>query len=131
MAMVVGRGEMSRGWAVALGAGAVVLGAALTRKPFSSLDALTVFRRGEPGRGHAPTLLAQGLADALVLPTVQRRYVARLCAAGQPVDFRTFAGRDHVGLVEDDSPLIGQLLRWTQDRFRGAPAPARCTRRQE
>jgi acetyl esterase/lipase len=130
MAMVVGRGEMSRWWAVALGAGAVVLGAALTLKPFSSLDALTVFVAASLVAA-TPTLLAQGLADALVLPTIQRRYVARLCAAGQPVDFRTFAGRDHVGLVEDDSPLIGQLLRWTQDRFRGAPAPARCTRRQE
>jgi alpha-beta hydrolase superfamily lysophospholipase len=77
-----------------------------------------------------PTLLAQGLDDTIVLPSVQRAFVAKLCAAGQPVDFRTYAGRDHVALVRADSPLIPELLRWTSRRFRGVSAPPGCSSSQ-
>lgn len=73
-----------------------------------------------------PTLIAQGLTDDLVLPAVQRRFARRLCAAGQPLDVRTYAGRDHVGVVADDSPLIPQLLRWTDARFAGRPFRRAC-----
>jgi uncharacterized membrane protein HdeD (DUF308 family) len=75
----------------------------------------------------APLLLAQGLSDPLVLPAVQERYVADRCAAGQAVDYRTYAGRDHVGLVRADSPLIPDLLAWTRDRLSGAPPASTCT----
>ncbi len=74
----------------------------------------------------APLLLAQGLTDTLVMPTAQQSYVEELCAGGQPVDFRTFAGRDHMGLVTGDSPLLRQLMEWTQDRFDGAPPTDTC-----
>lgn len=73
-----------------------------------------------------PTLIAQGLSDGLILPTVQRDFVARLCAAGQPVDYRTFPGRDHVALVAADSPLIPQLVRWTQARLEGERTSRAC-----
>ncbi|WP_345741314.1 lipase family protein [Salana multivorans] len=74
----------------------------------------------------APLLLAQGLADTLVLPDAQRAYVEELCAAGQAVDYRTYEGQDHVGVVGPDSPLPGELLRWTADRFAGLPADDTC-----
>ncbi|WP_325064796.1 hypothetical protein [Leifsonia sp. AG29] len=48
------------------------------------------------------------------------------CAAGESVDYRVYAGRDHVPLVETDSPLIPQLLAWTTARFAGDPAPTGC-----
>jgi hypothetical protein len=70
--------------------------------------------------------VAQGLDDDLVLPSVQRGFVTRLCRAGQPVDFRTYPGRDHVGVVADDSALIPELLQWTEERLSGAEAPRAC-----
>lgn len=74
----------------------------------------------------APLLLAQGLADTLVLPTAQEEYVGELCSAGQQVDFRTFDGKDHMGVVTGDSPLLGELMEWTQDRLDGAPPMDTC-----
>lgn len=74
----------------------------------------------------APVLIAQELADPLVLPAVQRRYVAARCADGQQLDYRTHPGRDHLGLVAADSPLIPELLSWTRDRLAGRPAPTDC-----
>jgi acetyl esterase/lipase len=73
-----------------------------------------------------PLFIAQGLADRLVLPTVQQTYVAGRCAAGQALEYRTYAARDHVGLVAADSPLVQDLLDWTQARLRGAPPSSTC-----
>ena len=74
----------------------------------------------------APLLIAQGQADGLVLPSVQARYVRQRCAAGQPLDYLSYPGRDHVGLVAADSPLIPALIAWTNDRLAGRPAPGNC-----
>jgi uncharacterized membrane protein HdeD (DUF308 family) len=70
-----------------------------------------------------PTLIGQGLADTLVLPQVQRAFAARLCAAGQSLDYRSYAGRDHVGVVAADSPLVADLLAWTGLRIAGVGLP--------
>ncbi len=74
----------------------------------------------------APLLIAQGDADTLVVPDRQAAYARRLCAAGQNLEYRTYAGRDHVGVVAPDSPLVADLVRWTADRLAGAPAPSTC-----
>lgn len=74
----------------------------------------------------APLLIAQGLADSLVLPSVHAQYVAQRCAAGQKLDYLAYPGRNHVGLVTADSPLIPALISWTQDRLTGKPAPEDC-----
>lgn len=74
----------------------------------------------------APLLIAQGLADTLVLPEAQQEYVDSLCRAGQPLDYRTYEGKDHMGVVSAGSPLLDQLMRWTEDRLRGAPAENSC-----
>jgi acetyl esterase/lipase len=74
----------------------------------------------------APLLLAQGAADSLVVPTAQDAYVSARCAAGYAVDYRKYEGRDHVALVQPDSPLIPELLSWTHDRFDGKPATNTC-----
>ncbi|WP_454728228.1 lipase family protein [Cellulosimicrobium protaetiae] len=72
----------------------------------------------------APLLVAQGASDTLILPTAQEAYVGARCAAGQPVDYRTYQERDHVGLVQADSPLAPDLVRWTEARLAGeAPTP--------
>jgi hypothetical protein len=37
------------------------------------------------------------------------------------------SGKDHVGLVADDSPLLPELVTWTQQRLDGDAAPTTCT----
>ncbi|MDQ0372747.1 lipase family protein [Cellulomonas humilata] len=78
------------------------------------------------GRIVAPLLVAQGADDALVPPAAQQAYVDDRCAAGYPVDYRTYAGRGHVPLVEADSPLIPELVAWTTERFADEPATDTC-----
>lgn len=70
-----------------------------------------------------PLLVAQGEADTLILPTDQQAYIDRLCAAGESPAYRTYPGRDHLSLVEPESELIDDLLRWTVDALGGVPAP--------
>lgn len=74
----------------------------------------------------APLLIGQGGADSLVVPAAQDAYVAARCAAGQQVDYRTYAGRDHVPLVEPDSPAIAELVEWTEQRLVGKPPLDTC-----
>jgi alpha-beta hydrolase superfamily lysophospholipase len=74
----------------------------------------------------APLLLGQGEADSLVVPEMQDAYVAARCADGFAVDYRTYAGLDHVPLVEPDSPLIPELIDWTHQRLDGAEPSSTC-----
>ncbi|HKT01212.1 MAG TPA: lipase family protein, partial [Rugosimonospora sp.] len=73
-----------------------------------------------------PVLVAQGLADTTVPAAVQAGYVRDRCGAGARVDYRTYSGRDHVGLIAPGSPLIPDLLQWSQDRLDGAPDRSTC-----
>ena len=75
----------------------------------------------------APLLIGQGGADSLVVPSSQEAYVAGLCAKGQQVDYRTYVGRDHVQLVEPDSPAIPDLMEWTRQRLAGASPENTCS----
>ena len=71
-------------------------------------------------------MIAQGEADPLILPSMQAAYARQRCALGGALEYRTYPGLDHVGLVASDSPLIPYLLSWTQDRFDGKSAPSNC-----
>lgn len=73
-----------------------------------------------------PLLVAQGEADELVLPQVQARWVARRCAAGQALEYRRYAGLDHLSLVGPTAAFGADLVQWTEDRFAGRRAPAGC-----
>lgn len=74
-----------------------------------------------------PVFLAQGTLDDLVLPATQDAYVAERCAAGQAIDYRRYADRDHVGIVAADSPFVDDLVAWTRARFAGERGTARCS----
>ncbi|MFN8629576.1 MAG: hypothetical protein U0838_04425 [Chloroflexota bacterium] len=74
----------------------------------------------------APLFIGQGEADSLVLRSVQDGYVAGRCQAGQALEYRTYPGRDHVPLVEADSPLVPDLINWTQDRLAGKAPVSTC-----
>lgn len=73
-----------------------------------------------------PLFVGQGLADQLVLPGMQRDWVAGRCAAGQPMDYREYAGLDHMPLVGDGSPLIPDLVAWANDRLEGTAPVNTC-----
>ncbi|WP_408897577.1 lipase family protein [Nocardioides sp. R1-1] len=73
-----------------------------------------------------PVLIGQGGDDPLILPQMQARYVRERCRAGQALDYRTYAGRDHLSVVADDSPFVTDLLAWTEARFAGEPARSTC-----
>jgi pimeloyl-ACP methyl ester carboxylesterase len=73
-----------------------------------------------------PLLIAQGLADDLVPPQIQASFVRRICSAGQALEYRTYAERDHLSVLAPDSPFIAELIRWTEDRQAGRPAPVGC-----
>lgn len=73
-----------------------------------------------------PLLIAQGAADPLVVPAVQAEYAERLCSAGVTVEYRTYEGRDHVGVVAADSPLLPDLVGWTRQRLDGDPFADTC-----
>jgi pimeloyl-ACP methyl ester carboxylesterase len=70
-------------------------------------------------RGHidVPVLIAQGENDDLVLPPIQDRYVEERRRAGQSLDYRKYAGRNHISVVMDDSPFNADLIEWTRARF--------------
>lgn len=73
-----------------------------------------------------PLLVGQGRDDTLIPADLQGDYVKGLCEAGEEVDYRTYPGRGHVPLVEADSPLIPELIEWTDARFRGEPTGEGC-----
>jgi pimeloyl-ACP methyl ester carboxylesterase/uncharacterized membrane protein HdeD (DUF308 family) len=73
-----------------------------------------------------PLLVAQGEDDQLVLPEAQAAYVEQRCADGGRVEYRTYPGKDHVPLVEADSPYIDDLITWTRDRLAGRPGRSTC-----
>lgn len=80
------------------------------------------------GRIAAPTLIAQGALDVLVLPNLQAAYAAQRCAqkGNGTFEYVTYPDRDHTTIVAGDSPLVPELLAWTKDRFADEPATSRC-----
>lgn len=78
--------------------------------------------------GHiaAPLLIGQGEADRLITPTAQAAYVQRRCDAGEQVEYKTYPSFGHVDIVDADSPMIPDLLAWTQKRLEGDPAASTC-----
>ena len=86
----------------------------------------TLRENSPTGPWPAPVLVAQGLSDPLVKPSMQQGWVDGRCADGDPIDYRTYPGLDHMGLVGADSPLIPQLVEWTLARWDGEPATPTC-----
>lgn len=74
-----------------------------------------------------PLFVGQGDTDPLILPEVQSEFVAALCDSGQVVEYHTYAERDHMGVVSESSPMLPDLLSWTQARFAGESPPESCT----
>lgn len=78
---------------------------------------------------NAPMLIAQGLADTVVVPHATDAYVDERCTAGQRLEYWTFAGLGHTEIVQPEAPLDGPLIAWTTARFASEPPPSGCSRR--
>ncbi len=110
----------------------VLTGVALAQDPMLKVDPATgVFAQRLTqniplGPWKAPLFIGQGSADEVVSPTIEAAYIARLCAMGRPLQFTSYPGRTHMGILQPDSPLVGDLERWTQDRFAGRPETSTC-----
>jgi hypothetical protein len=52
-----------------------------------------------------------------------RAAVKQICAAKQPVTFRSYPGLDHDPAMEKSTP---DQLAWIRDRFAGKPAMSNC-----
>jgi hypothetical protein len=88
---------------------------------------LAANRARAPGR--VPVVVAQGLGDFVVPAIATEQWVGAECAAGRALEYWTFAGPDHAGIVRTGSPLEGPLVAWTTARFAGEAVPADCRRR--
>ena len=74
----------------------------------------------------APAVIAQGLSDTVVPSSATDAYVEERCAAGQRLEYWTFAGRDHFTIVQPGTPLEELLFRWTTARFMNEPEASGC-----
>jgi pimeloyl-ACP methyl ester carboxylesterase len=77
----------------------------------------------------APVVIAQGASDEVVPSTATDAYVNERCAAGQRLEYWTFAGRDHITLVLPGTPLEELLITWTMARFANEPQAIGCVRK--
>ena len=77
----------------------------------------------------APVVIAQGLSDIVVPPSATDAYVEDRCAAGQRLEYWTFAGRDHITIIQRGTPLEQPLIRWTTARFANEPQASGCVRK--
>jgi pimeloyl-ACP methyl ester carboxylesterase len=70
-----------------------------------------------------PLLVIAGEADQTVPLSGVRAAVAQLCAAKQPVTFRSYPGLDHDPTMQNSTP---DQLDWIRARFAGKPAVSNC-----
>jgi pimeloyl-ACP methyl ester carboxylesterase len=77
----------------------------------------------------APVVIAQGLSDIIVPPSATDAYVEERCAAGQRLEYWTFAGRDHLTIIQPGTPLEELLIKWTTARFANEQQATGCVRK--
>lgn len=77
----------------------------------------------------APVVIAQGLSDSVVPLAANDAYIEERCAAGQRLEYWTFAGRDHSTILQPGTPLEELLIKWTTARFANEPQASGCVRK--
>jgi acetyl esterase/lipase len=89
---------------------------ALTRPPWPAL-----LDENTPGRvpTSVPIFVGQGEADPLVVPELTDALVTRLCAIGNDVTYRRYAGESHSGVVEASQD---DVLEWLDNVVAGRPS---------
>src|SRR5438094_7793140 len=100
-------------------------GPALTTSSNKALQA-RLEQNTADGPIQAPVLIAQGLSDNVVPSSATDAYVEERCAAGQPLEYWTFAGRDHLSIFQRGTPFEELLIKWTTARFANDPSATGC-----
>ena len=77
----------------------------------------------------APVVIAQGLSDIVVPSSTTDAYVEERCAAGQRLEYWTFAGRDHFTMFQPGTPIEELLIKWTKARFANELQASGCVRK--
>jgi pimeloyl-ACP methyl ester carboxylesterase len=70
-----------------------------------------------------PILVAQGLADTTVEPSITTQAVRQMCSEGDIVEYKTYPGLDHDPLVYGS---FRDQINWIHARFVGQPAQNNC-----
>lgn len=71
-----------------------------------------------------PLLVAQGLADTLVRPTVTEAFVTARCTDGASIELHRYAGVGHFEVRTTAAPM---MVDWLLARVAGEPVTAGCT----
>ncbi len=71
----------------------------------------------------APLLIVQGTDDVLIRADIQRRFVQRLCALGQQLEYREVPGVGHLGV---DDAADDDVVAWLTDRLTSDPTVDTC-----
>lgn len=64
------------------------------------------------GKGHAPLFLGQGTDDEVIPIESQREMAKRAQETGRQVIALEYPGRNHMGAIAADSPLLSDLFAW-------------------
>ncbi len=101
-------------------------GPEIVKRPAADVPAWrAALLQSEPGYqlGESPVLVVHGTDDDEVPYIASQVLVPRMCSTGQVVDFVTYPGQTHEGIL-----TAGQttMLHWADERLAGAPAPDTC-----
>ncbi len=105
---------------------ATLLNALFFSRPPWEVDAWSkLISENTPGgmRTAAPILIVQGDADPIISPAVQAQFAAKLCAAGDSVEYRTYPGIGHLTISHEVAP---EVVQWIANRFAGVAAETTC-----
>jgi alpha-beta hydrolase superfamily lysophospholipase len=72
----------------------------------------------------APLLIVQGNADTIILPVLTDAFDKRACAEGDTVDYRSYPGATHGGVMV---AAANDIVAWLNDRNAGTPALSTCS----
>jgi fermentation-respiration switch protein FrsA (DUF1100 family) len=77
----------------------------------------------DPSAAIGPLLVVHGEADEALPLGLSEQLVDELCAAGVTVQFRTYPGATHDGVLAAAAAEVGS---WLTDRLTGSPATSTC-----
>jgi uncharacterized membrane protein HdeD (DUF308 family)/alpha-beta hydrolase superfamily lysophospholipase len=97
----------------------------ISNPPWETEPWKALLAENTPGnvRTSAPILIQQGTSDQVISPVVQEQFAAKLCAAGDNVEYRTYPGIGHLTIAHDTKE---EVVAWIADRFGGNPATTTC-----
>lgn len=76
-----------------------------------------------PGQVAVPMLLVHGSADQILPQPFSDSFVAALCAAGDPIDYRVYPGAGHPDVIPASADDVN---RWIGERFTGQAFAPSC-----